>query len=125
MGWNSWDCFATTVTEAQTRAHADLMAEKLARFGYNIVTVDIQWYEPNATGFDYRQGAKLDMDGFGRLIPAANKFPSAAVPVKLSELDLSGACRIRDLWQKKDLDPVSGEFAPIINARAPDASSAG
>jgi len=77
MGWNSWDCFATTVTEEQTKAHADIMAEKLARFGYDIVTVDIQWYEPNATGFDYRPGAKLDMDEFGRLIPAANKFPSA------------------------------------------------
>jgi hypothetical protein len=24
MGWNSWDCFATTVTEAQTRAQADV-----------------------------------------------------------------------------------------------------
>jgi alpha-galactosidase len=54
------------------------MAEKLARFGYNLVTVDIQWYEPNATGFDYHAGAKLEMDEFGRLIPAVNKFPSAA-----------------------------------------------
>src|SRR4030042_1841080 len=27
MGWNSWDCFATTVTEEQTKAHADSMAE--------------------------------------------------------------------------------------------------
>ena len=78
MGWNSWDCFATTVTEAQTHAHADIMAEKLARFGYDIVTVDIQWYEPHATGFDYRQDAKLEVDAFGRLVPAVNKFPSAA-----------------------------------------------
>ena len=31
MGWNSWDSFATTVTEAQTRAHADFMAERLKR----------------------------------------------------------------------------------------------
>src|SRR5512135_1298871 len=53
MGWNSWDCFATTVTEAQTKAQADYMAEKLASHGYMVVTVDIQWYEPNATGFDY------------------------------------------------------------------------
>ncbi|AIE84408.1 glycoside hydrolase family 27 protein [Fimbriimonas ginsengisoli] len=78
MGWNSWDGFATTVTEAQTRAHIDVMAEKLKRFGWQYVVVDIQWYEPNATGFDYRQGAKLEMDGFGRLQPALNKFPSAA-----------------------------------------------
>jgi hypothetical protein len=78
MGWNSWDCFATTVTEAQTRATADVMAKKLAHFGYNLITVDIQWYEPNATGFDYRKDAKLEIDPFGRLIPAPNKFPSAS-----------------------------------------------
>lgn len=78
MGWNSWDCFATTVTEAQTKAHADVMAEKLARFGYDIVTVDIQWYEPEAKSFNYRKGAKLTMDEWGRLLPATNRFPSAA-----------------------------------------------
>ena len=78
MGWNSWDGFATTVTEAQTRAQADVMKEKLAVHGWNLITVDIQWYEPGATGFDYHRDAKLDMDEFGRLIPATNKFPSAA-----------------------------------------------
>jgi alpha-galactosidase len=78
MGWNSWDCFATTVTEAQIRAETSVMKEKLAAHGWNLITVDIQWYEPNATGFDYRKGAKLDMDEWGRLMPALNKFPSAA-----------------------------------------------
>jgi hypothetical protein len=78
MGWNSWDCFATTVTEAQARAQADFMAEKLARFGWTYLTVDIQWYEPDATGYDYRKGAPLAMDEFGRLLPAVNRFPSAA-----------------------------------------------
>ena len=78
MGWNSWDCFATTVTEAQTKAQADFMAEKLARFGWSYITVDIQWYEPAATGFDYRKGAPLVLDQWGRLLPATNRFPSAA-----------------------------------------------
>jgi len=78
MGWNSWDCFATTVTEAQTKAQADAMAAKLASHGWNLITVDIQWYEPGATGFNYRKGAPLTMDGFGRLLPAPNKFPSSA-----------------------------------------------
>jgi alpha-galactosidase len=77
MGWNSWDGFATTVTEAQTRAQADVMKAKLAAHGWHLITVDIQWYEPNATGFDYRKGAKLEMDEYGRLVPATNKFPSA------------------------------------------------
>ena len=77
MGWNSWDRFATTVTEAQTKAQADFMAKQLARHGWQYITVDIQWYEPNATGYNYRQGAKLVMDVWGRLLPAPNRFPSA------------------------------------------------
>ncbi len=78
MGWNSWDIFATTITEAQSKAQADAMAARLLPYGWNVFTVDIQWYEPNATGFDYRAGAPLTMDGFGRLLPAPNRFPSAA-----------------------------------------------
>ncbi len=78
MGWNSWDSFATTVTEAQAKAQADFMAAKLARFGWTYLTVDIQWYEPAATSFNYRKGAVLAMDQWGRLLPAENRFPSAA-----------------------------------------------
>ena len=77
MGWNSWDGFATTITEAQTRAQADFMAANLHRYGWEYIVVDIQWYEPLATGFEYRKGAKLEMDKWGRLLPATNKFPSA------------------------------------------------
>jgi len=77
MGWNSWDCFATTVTEAQTRAQADFMADHLAPHGWQYVVVDIQWYEPGATGYGYRAGATLAVDEFGRLLPATSKFPSA------------------------------------------------
>ena len=78
MGWNSWDGFATTVTEAQTRAQAAVMQTQLAVHGWRLITVDIQWYEPNATGFDYRKDARLNVDEWGRLVPATNKFPSAA-----------------------------------------------
>src|SRR5438874_4593569 len=78
MGWNSWDCFGTTITEARARTQADAMAEKLKPFGWNIFTVDIQWYEPEAKGHDYKAGAPLAMDEFSRLVPAPKKFPSAA-----------------------------------------------
>jgi alpha-galactosidase len=78
MGWNSWDSFATTVTEAQTKAQADYMAEHLKKHGWQYVVVDIQWYEPGANGYDYRKNAPLVMDEWGRLQPAANRFPSAA-----------------------------------------------
>ena len=86
MGWNSWDCFATTVTEAQTKAHADYMAEHLKRYGWEYVVVDIQWYEPEAKSFNYRKGAKLVMDEWGRLRPATNRFPSAASNVGFKAL---------------------------------------
>ena len=78
LGWNSWDSFGPTIDEAQARANARVMAEKLLPHGYDIFTIDIQWYEPGATSFTYRTGAELAMDGWGRLLPAPNRFPSAA-----------------------------------------------
>ncbi len=78
MGWNSWDCFGTTVTEAQTRAQADFMGEHLKDHGWTYIVVDIQWYEPDAKNHAYREGAPLTMDAYGRLQPAPNRFPSAA-----------------------------------------------
>jgi len=77
MGWNSWDCFATTVTEAQVKAQADFMSAKLKSHGWQYIVVDIQWYEPGAKNHDYRQDAVLVMDDHGRLQPAGNRFPSS------------------------------------------------
>lgn len=78
LGWNSWDIFGTTVTEQQVKEQADAMAEHLLPAGYDILTIDIQWYEPNSEGHRYRPGAELSMDRFGRLTPGLTKFPSAA-----------------------------------------------
>ncbi len=78
MGWNSWDSYGTAVNEDQVKATAEAMARHLAPFGYQYVVVDIQWYQPTARGHDYIPGAPLTMDGYGRLVPAATKFPSSA-----------------------------------------------
>lgn len=77
MGWNSWDCFGTTLTEAQAKSQADAMAQQLKPFGWNFFTVDIQWYEGNSQGHGYKTGAALTMDEYSRLLPAPKKFPSA------------------------------------------------
>src|SRR5258708_9162982 len=74
MGWNSWDCFATTVTEAQTKDQTNVMADRLASHGWEYVTVDIQWYQSGPTRYDYPKGAALTMDAWGRLLPAPNRF---------------------------------------------------
>ena len=78
MGWNSWDSYGTTVREAQVKANADWMADHLAKYGWKYIVVDIQWYEPNAQGHDYKPGAPLTIDEHGRLLPAVNRFPSSA-----------------------------------------------
>lgn len=78
MGWNSWNSFATTITEAQARETAAIMASKLLPFGYDIFTIDIQWYEPEASSYTYSADPTPAMDGYGRLLPAPNRFPSSA-----------------------------------------------
>jgi alpha-galactosidase len=78
MGWNSWDSFGTGVSEAEVKANADYMAAKLAKVGWQYIVVDIQWSEPNPQSHGYRPNAELVMDANGRLVPAPNRFPSAA-----------------------------------------------
>lgn len=78
LGWNSWDIFGTTLTEQEAQKQAKAMAEHLLPAGYDVFTVDIQWYEPNSSGHVYKAGAPLQMDEYSRLTPALTKFPSAA-----------------------------------------------
>lgn len=78
MGWNSWDCFGTAVTEAQVRGNAAYMAENMKDSGWEYVVVDIQWYQPSAVDHNYIPFADVTMDEYGRMIPAVNRFPSAA-----------------------------------------------
>ncbi|WP_179232686.1 hypothetical protein [Paenibacillus rigui] len=34
MGWNSWDCFGASVTEAEVIANDDYMADHLKPYGW-------------------------------------------------------------------------------------------
>ena len=74
LGWNSWDCFGAGVSEEQLRANADYMAEFLKAYGWQYVVCDIQWYEPKAKDNDYFSFTPLNMDEYGRLMPAALSF---------------------------------------------------
>lgn len=78
MGWNSWDAFGASITEAEYLDNARILAERFLPFGYDIATVDIQWYEAGATSSWYRPFAPLVLDAHGRPQPAPNRFPSAA-----------------------------------------------
>lgn len=77
LGWNSWDCFGAGVNEKQLKENADYMAKHLKQYGWEYIVCDIQWYEPNAKDNDYNNFTKLNMDEYGRLLPAENRFPSS------------------------------------------------
>jgi alpha-galactosidase len=78
MGWNSWDSFGAGVWQKDVLANADYMDKNLKAHGWNIITIDIQWYEPLAHTTEYRKGAILETDANGRLLPATNRFPMTA-----------------------------------------------
>lgn len=82
MGWNSYDCFGASVTEAEVRANADYMAAHLKRHGWEYVVIDIAWhlcagairYDENGKS---ESGGPETMDAYGRLVPAPDRFPSS------------------------------------------------
>ncbi|MCR5451291.1 MAG: glycoside hydrolase family 27 protein [Lachnospiraceae bacterium] len=82
MGWNSYDYYDTTVTEADILENAEYMAKNLSRYGYEYVVVDIQWYAKDAgsrrSEYQYIPFGEVCMDEFGRLVPDETRFPSSA-----------------------------------------------
>ena len=79
MGWNSWDCFGTTVTEQEVKANADYMADHLKAYGWEYIVIDGRWYVENPTTHGYNeQNAIIKIDSYGRFMPASNRFPSSA-----------------------------------------------
>lgn len=48
--------------------------------------------------------------------PAPREEKPTAIPIDLEKLGFQGNCKIRDLWNKKDLGTFSGtQFSPVIN----------
>ncbi|MDX9747556.1 MAG: glycoside hydrolase family 27 protein [Paludibacter sp.] len=77
MGWNTWICFGTSVTEEELKANADFMAEHLKEAGYEYIINDAGWYAPGMVKLeDYEaQSPHQLIDEYGRLIPDTVKYP--------------------------------------------------
>lgn len=79
MGWNSYNCFGGNVTEAEVKANADYMAEKLKQYGWEYVVVDFLWYcddQDSWQKFKNRRPHQY-IDEYGRLIPSVKLHPSS------------------------------------------------
>ena len=89
-GWNSYDYYDTSVTEAEVKANAQYLADHLKPAGYEYVVIDIEWYSRDAgtkrPEIQYIPFGDDAMDEYGRLQPAENRFPSAAGGKGFAEL---------------------------------------
>ncbi|UXY24022.1 glycoside hydrolase family 27 protein [Streptomyces cynarae] len=119
MGWNSWDCYGTTVTEDEVLANAVFMRDHLLAHGWDTVVVDIQWYEPTARAHGYNTDAPVVLDAYGRQLPAPNRFPSAAAGAGFAPL----AQRVHDLGLRFGLHIMRGIPRRAVAARLPVAGT--
>ena len=107
-GWNSYDYYDTNVTEADVLANAAFMAQHLKPYGWEYVVVDIQWYAYDTASmrdrFQYIPFGKNEMDGYGRLLPCPDKFPSSANGAGFRPL----ADKIHDLGLKFGIHVMRG-----------------
>jgi hypothetical protein len=87
LGWNSFDCYNASVTEAEVKANANVLAQRLSRYGWQYVVVDFCWSHPTPQLElspdlqllpDGNVIPSLVLDSLSRQIPASNRFPSAA-----------------------------------------------
>src|SRR6266581_5185617 len=75
MGWNSWDSYARSITEADVKANAESMAKRLKPFGWQYMVIDEGWYVENPES-DPKQ-YKFTLNEHGQFLPAIDRFPSA------------------------------------------------
>ena len=76
MGWNSWDAYGLTIDETDYRANTKVLSG-LQEYGWQYSVIDEGWYmqDPFADTVATR---KYVWDANGILLPAPNRFPSAA-----------------------------------------------
>ncbi len=84
MGWNSWDCYYSSVTEKEVMQNAQYLVDNdLVKYGWEYVVVDIRWYcnHPSLGAGNYNQRGTQDyvLDEYGRYLPSPTRFPSCMV----------------------------------------------
>jgi alpha-galactosidase len=75
MGWNSWDAYGFTISEADYRANAKVLSS-LRKHGWKYAVIDMGWYMANPNGKD-RVAREFQIDTYGRLVPTLVRYPSA------------------------------------------------
>ena len=79
MGWNSWDAYGLTITEAQFRANVKVLHDKLLPYGWRYAVIDEGWFFENPQDRPRPETLRYAIDGHGRYVPVPARFPSSAV----------------------------------------------
>lgn len=94
MGWNSYDAYDSRINQQQFLSVVDFMAKEMLPLGWEYAVIDYIWFNPAPGNWKNpkerfghpdirlddagRPIDKLAMDEYGRLLPAVERFPSAA-----------------------------------------------
>jgi hypothetical protein len=94
MGWNSFDAYDSRITEDEFLRCAEVIRKELLPHGWDTVVIDYIWFfktpgipgdptkrhgHPNIRFKDSGEPIdRVEMDAHGRLLPAPERFPSAA-----------------------------------------------
>jgi len=73
MGWNSWDSYGMTITEAEFKANVEWLHQHLQRYGWHYVVIDEGWYLAHPENSAH-PGYTLSKNGL--YLPAIDRFPS-------------------------------------------------
>jgi hypothetical protein len=91
MGWNSWDAYGLTITEAQFRANVSVIKNKLAGGGWRYAVIDEGWFFENPEDRPTPEKLHYALDPYGRYVPAPVRFPSAGDGVEIGKPAPEGA----------------------------------
>jgi hypothetical protein len=79
MGWNSWDAYGLSITEAEFMANAMMLRDKLLPFGWRYAVIDEGWFLQNPQDRPTPDKLVYRLDSFGRYVPVPRRFTSAGL----------------------------------------------
>lgn len=91
MGFNSFDGYGWSITEEEFKANVEFCDKELKPYGYTYMCLDFMWSTPGRDTRDNPDQNEFflpwrNMDRFGRLIPAPDRFPSSIEKCSLQPL---------------------------------------
>ncbi len=107
MGWNSWDAYGLTITEAQFRANAQVLHDKLLPFGWRYAVIDEGWFFFNPEDRPHPDTLHYAIDPHGRYVPVPARFPSAATGRPITDANTGPTPKLSATIQETTFKPLA------------------